>query len=123
MSKFITTKDEVREQVKEVNNLLCSIGHPQRISVEFANGDCHIQIGRIAQIERGTCERSLFAGFRQNKQALLALVAFMEGLKAMKPILNEVDTAFEVVRISWDNPTPQATGAINDVWRKIRNLI
>lgn len=41
----------------------------------------------------------------------------------IKKVLNDVDTAFEVVRVSWDNPTPQAVGAINDAWKKVRELL
>jgi hypothetical protein len=36
---------------------------------------------------------------------------------------NEVDTAFEMIRISWDAPTPQATSAINTAWEKVRAII
>lgn len=38
----------------------------------------------------------------------------------IKKVLNDVDTAFEVVRISWDNPTPQAVSAINEAWTQVR---
>jgi len=36
---------------------------------------------------------------------------------------NEVDTAFEMIRISWDAPTPQATSAINTAWKKVKTII
>lgn len=41
----------------------------------------------------------------------------------IKKVLNDVDTAFEVVRVSWDNPTPQAVQAMNDAWVKVRELL
>jgi len=43
-------------------------------------------------------------------------------LTDLKAFLKKVDVAFEMVRISWDKPTPQATSAINEAWEELREL-
>lgn len=48
--------------------------------------------------------------------------AIQKSIDAIR-IANEVDTAFEMVRISWDTPTPQATSAINTAWERVRTII
>jgi hypothetical protein len=48
--------------------------------------------------------------------------AIQKAIDAIR-MANEVDTAFEMVRISWATPTPQATSAINTAWEKVRTII
>jgi hypothetical protein len=48
--------------------------------------------------------------------------AIQKAIDAIR-IANEVDTAFEMIRISWDAPTPQATSAISTACEKVRAII
>lgn len=48
--------------------------------------------------------------------------AILKAIDAIR-MANEVDTAFEMIRISWDAPTPQASESINSAWEKVRTII
>lgn len=41
----------------------------------------------------------------------------------VRKLANDIDTAFEVIRVSWDNPTPQANQTINEAWAQVRRVL
>ena len=55
----------------------------------------------------------------ERKKHNTAIQKAIDGIR----MANEVDTAFEMVRISWDKPTSQASEAINTAWIKVRSII
>lgn len=59
----------------------------------------------------------LWDGEREAHNAMLE-----EAIRAVE-VLDKVDTAFEMVRVGWDKPNSQATNAINEAWKEIREIL